>query len=82
MTPTRTPAKKPKGSLRRTKKPRALILGISGQDGAYLAKLLLEKDYEVHGSSRDHESTAFGPTNGVPKTLKCIKSMGKVRPCC
>lgn len=27
----------------------ALITGITGQDGAYLAKLLLEKDYKVHG---------------------------------
>ena len=27
----------------------ALITGITGQDGAYLAKLLLSKDYEVHG---------------------------------
>ncbi len=32
--------------------PRALITGISGQDGAYLAKLLLEKGYEVHGTTR------------------------------
>ncbi len=31
----------------------ALIWGISGQDGAYLAKLLLEKGYEVYGASRD-----------------------------
>ncbi|MEC9095499.1 MAG: GDP-mannose 4,6-dehydratase [Planctomycetota bacterium] len=30
----------------------ALITGITGQDGAYLAKLLLEKDYEVHGMMR------------------------------
>jgi GDPmannose 4,6-dehydratase len=28
---------------------RALITGITGQDGSYLAELLLEKDYEVHG---------------------------------
>lgn len=28
---------------------KALITGISGQDGSYLAELLLEKDYEVHG---------------------------------
>ena len=28
---------------------RALITGISGQDGSYLAELLLERDYEVHG---------------------------------
>jgi GDPmannose 4,6-dehydratase len=40
-------------------KPKALILGISGQDGTYLAKLLLEKGYEVHGASRDHELTTF-----------------------
>ncbi|MDH4096421.1 MAG: GDP-mannose 4,6-dehydratase [Betaproteobacteria bacterium] len=32
---------------------RALICGISGQDGAYLAQLLLGKGYEVHGTSRD-----------------------------
>lgn len=30
----------------------ALITGITGQDGAYLAKLLLEKGYEVHGGLR------------------------------
>lgn len=30
-------------------KKRALITGINGQDGSYLAEFLLEKDYEVHG---------------------------------
>jgi GDPmannose 4,6-dehydratase len=29
--------------------PRAFITGITGQDGSYLAELLLDKDYEVHG---------------------------------
>ncbi len=29
---------------------RALIVGVSGQDGTYLSKLLLEKGYEVHGT--------------------------------
>ena len=29
---------------------KALITGITGQDGSYLAELLLEKNYEVHGS--------------------------------
>ncbi|HYC71292.1 MAG TPA: GDP-mannose 4,6-dehydratase [Opitutaceae bacterium] len=29
--------------------PRAFITGITGQDGSYLAELLLERDYEVHG---------------------------------
>ena len=31
---------------------KALITGITGQDGAYLAELLLEKGYEVHGIKR------------------------------
>ena len=30
----------------------ALITGITGQDGSYLAELLLEKGYEVHGLIR------------------------------
>ena len=30
----------------------ALITGITGQDGAYLAEFLLEKGYEVHGLKR------------------------------
>ena len=35
---------------------RALITGITGQDGSYLAELLLEKDYEVHGLIRRSSS--------------------------
>ena len=31
---------------------KALITGITGQDGAYLARLLLQKGYEVHGIKR------------------------------
>lgn len=37
---------------------RALITGITGQDGSYLAELLLEKGYEVHGMVR--RSSTFG----------------------
>ncbi len=33
-------------------KKRALITGITGQDGAYLAEFLLSKGYEVHGVKR------------------------------
>ncbi len=33
-------------------KKRALITGVTGQDGAYLSELLLEKGYEVHGMKR------------------------------
>jgi hypothetical protein len=38
---------------------RALICGVSGQDGVYLAKLLLEKEYEVFGTSRDAQVSTF-----------------------
>ncbi len=38
---------------------RALICGISGQDGAYLARLLLEHGYEVIGTSRDAQVARF-----------------------
>lgn len=37
----------------------ALICGISGQDGAYLAQLLLSKGYTVYGSSRDAQISTF-----------------------
>ena len=35
---------------------KALIVGISGQDGSYLAELLLSKNYEVHGVIRKHST--------------------------
>ncbi|MFV2093062.1 MAG: GDP-mannose 4,6-dehydratase, partial [Hyphomicrobiales bacterium] len=34
----------------------ALITGVTGQDGAYLARLLLDKDYVVHGVKRRSSS--------------------------
>ncbi|WP_066584630.1 GDP-mannose 4,6-dehydratase [Sphingomonas pruni] len=42
-------------------RPVAIIWGIGGQDGAYLARLLLEKGYRVHGTSR---------ATGVPVNLR------------
>ena len=38
---------------------RALITGITGQDGSYLAELLLEKGYEVHGIVRRSSTETF-----------------------
>ncbi len=38
---------------------RALITGITGQDGAYLARFLLEKGYEVHGMVRRASTESF-----------------------
>lgn len=39
---------------------RALITGVTGQDGAYLAELLLSKGYEVHGVKRRSSSFNTG----------------------
>lgn len=39
---------------------RALITGVTGQDGAYLSRLLLEKGYEVHGVKRRSSSFNTG----------------------
>lgn len=41
------------------KKKKALILGISGQDGAYLTRFLLDKGYQVSGTSRDVQMSSF-----------------------
>lgn len=43
-----------------TSRPVALITGITGQDGAYLAQLLLEKGYQVHGIKRRSSSFNTG----------------------
>jgi GDPmannose 4,6-dehydratase len=46
-----------------SKRKRALVTGITGQGGSYLAALLLEKDYEVHGlTAGRHRSTRTGST--------------------
>jgi len=37
----------------------ALICGVSGQDGSYLAQLLVQKGYQVHGTARDAQVTSF-----------------------
>ena len=39
---------------------RALITGITGQDGSYLAELLLEKGYEVYGLVRRKSTLDYG----------------------
>jgi len=38
---------------------KALVCGISGQDGTYLAQILLNKGYEVFGTSRDAQMSSF-----------------------
>jgi len=44
---------------------KALITGITGQDGSYLAEILLEKDYEVHGIIRRSSSFNTGRINHI-----------------
>ncbi|WP_341738413.1 GDP-mannose 4,6-dehydratase [Microcoleus sp. CAWBG640] len=55
---------------------KALICGISGQDGAYLAKLLLEKGYSVCGTSRDAQMSTFNNLTrlGIRESVK-LESM-------
>ena len=55
---------------------KALICGISGQDGAYLAQLLLEKGYTVCGTSRDAQMSSFENLNrlGIRERVK-LQSM-------
>lgn len=55
---------------------RALICGISGQDGAYLAELLLKADYTVCGTSRDAQMSSFSNLKrlGIKEQVK-LESM-------
>jgi GDPmannose 4,6-dehydratase len=55
-------------------KKKALICGASGQDGAYLCKLLLEKGYEVYGGSRDAQNNSFESLNklGIINNIKFV----------
>ena len=45
--------------MNKQSKKKALIFGVSGQDGAYLARFLLARGYSVHGTSRDAEMSSF-----------------------
>ena len=48
---------------------KALITGITGQDGSYLAELLLEKNYEVHGIIRRSSSFNTARVDGIFERL-------------
>ena len=53
---------------------KALITGIRGQDGAYLAKLLIEKGYKVYGADRRSGNSSFWRLKelGIEKHVKII----------
>lgn len=48
---------------------RALITGVTGQDGSYLAELLLGKGYEVHGVKRRSSSLNTGRVDGIYRDI-------------
>jgi len=52
-----------------SEKPRALITGITGQDGSHLAELLLEKGYDVHGMVRRSSTETFQRLEAVRDDL-------------
>ena len=58
---------------------RALICGVSGQDGSYLAQLLLSKGYEVWGTSRNAQGGSFSGliALGIRDSVK-LRSMSPV----
>jgi GDPmannose 4,6-dehydratase len=55
---------------------KALILGVSGQDGAYLAELLLNKGYKVIGASRDCQMSSFKnlSTLGIKDEIELVSA--------
>lgn len=63
---------------------KALICGVGGQDGSYLARLLLSKGYEVIGTSRDFSANRFdglrnlGIHDEVEKTSMAINDFRSV----
>ena len=52
---------------------RALITGITGQDGSYLAELLLAKGYEVFGVVRRTATTAWPGSTTSPTASPCCR---------
>ncbi|MEE8325345.1 MAG: GDP-mannose 4,6-dehydratase, partial [Candidatus Humimicrobiaceae bacterium] len=53
---------------------RALITGITGQDGSYLADFLLEKGYEVYGMVRRSSVENFSRIEHIRDKLKFVQA--------
>lgn len=52
--------------------PKALITGVTGQDGSYLAEFLLEKGYEVIGMVRRSSTVNFGRINHIQDQITIV----------
>ena len=53
---------------------KALITGITGQDGSYLAELLLDKGYEVYGMVRRSSTENFGRIEHIRDKIKLLQA--------
>ena len=51
---------------------KALVTGITGQDGSYLAELLLEKGYEVYGLTRRTSTSNYGRIEHIVNKIKLL----------
>lgn len=54
--------------------PRALITGLTGQDGSYLAELLLEKGYEVYGVVRRSSTETFDRIEHIQDDISLVQA--------
>lgn len=54
-----------------TRRPVALVTGITGQDGSYMVEILLSKGYEVHGTMRRSSSPN---TKRITETIKSVNT--------
>jgi len=52
---------------------RALITGVTGQDGAYLAELLLDKNYEIYGLERRSSTNNRGRLSGIKGNIQFVE---------
>ena len=55
-------------------KPRALITGVTGQDGSYLAELLLEKGYQVFGMVRRASTENFARIEHLRHDIELVQA--------
>ncbi len=62
----------PMAKKRKRKKKKALITGITGQDGSYLGEFLLEKGYEVTGTIRKTSHLLYANINSIQHRVNLI----------
>lgn len=58
--------------IKKNQTKKALVTGITGQDGSYLAELLLEKGYEIYGIMRRKSVVDYGNVNHIKNKINFI----------